>query len=133
MKSILTTLAVAVLATTATQIFAQEPVKAASPIATPAMAVTPTPPPGPAFAAPNLSPSGVRSLAANCAACHGTNGNSAGGAIPGLAGADKEYLIAQMKLFKDGKRVATLMHQISKGYSDAEVSALADYFAAQKK
>ena len=58
-----------------------------------------TPPPIP-FAASNLTPLGVRALAANCAACHGTNGNSAGGAIPGLAGANKEYFVAQMKAFK---------------------------------
>ncbi len=94
---------------------------------------TTTPPPSPAFAAPNLTPSGVRSLAANCAACHGTNGNSVGGAVAGLAGLDKDYFVNQMKLFKEGKREATLMHQIAKGYSDAEISALAGYFSTQKK
>jgi cytochrome subunit of sulfide dehydrogenase len=99
-----------------------------------AQAPAPTPaPPAPAFAAPNLSPSGVRSLAANCAACHGTNGNSVGGAVAGLAGLDKDYFVNQMKLFKEGKREATLMHQIAKGYSDAEISALAGYFSTQKK
>ena len=97
---------------------------------TPAAAAPPAPIP---FAASNLTPLGVRSLAANCAACHGTNGNSAGGAIPGLAGMNKDYFVIQMKAFKEGKREATLMHQISKGYSDAEVVAIAEYFAAQKK
>ena len=90
------------------------------------------PPPIP-FAVSNLTPLGVRALAANCAACHGTNGNSAGGAIPGLAGSNKEYFVAQMKAFKEGKREATVMHQIAKGYSDAEIAAVADFFAAQKK
>ena len=71
--------------------------------------------------------------AANCAACHGTNGVSAGGAIKSLAGDDKDYFVAQMKAFKEGKRDATLMHQIAKGYSDAEIVALAGFFAAQKK
>lgn len=103
-----------------------------------AFAQTPAPaplaPPAPIpFAASNLTPLGVRSLAANCAACHGTNGNSAGGAVPGLAGMNKDYFVLQMKSFKEGRREATLMHQISKGYSDAEVVAMADYFAAQKK
>ena len=92
----------------------------------------PTPVP-PAFAAPNLTAGGVRSLAANCAACHGTNGKSVGGAIPGLAGLNKEYFINQVKAFREGKREATIMHQISKGYSDAEMAALADYFGAQQK
>jgi cytochrome subunit of sulfide dehydrogenase len=90
-------------------------------------------PPAPAFAASNITPNGARSLAANCAACHGTNGNSAGGAIAGLAGMNQDYLVGQMKLFKEGKREATVMHQIAKGYSDAEVTAIANYFAAQKK
>lgn len=91
-----------------------------------------TPPSPPVFAAPNLTPAGIRSMAANCAACHGTNGYSAGGAIPGLAGRGKEDFITQIKAFKEGKREATVMHQIAKGYSDAEIAALADYFSAQK-
>ncbi len=108
------------------------------------LAQTPAPAPAPApvsitapppipFAAANLTPLGVRALAANCAACHGTNGNSAGGAVPGLAGANKDYFVAQMKAFKEGKREATVMHQIAKGYTDAEIAAIADFFAAQKK
>jgi cytochrome c553 len=72
-------------------------------------------------------------MAATCSACHGTNGQSVGGAIAGLAGMNKEYFVTQMKLFKDGKREATLMHQIAKGYTDAEIAAMADFFAAQKR
>jgi cytochrome subunit of sulfide dehydrogenase len=110
---------------------AQTPAPAPAP--TPAPAPAPAAAPAPAFAASNLSPTGVRSLAANCAACHGTNGVSAGGAIAALAGMNKEYFVNQMKLFKEGKREATLMHQIAKGYSDAEIAALAQYFSEQKK
>lgn len=96
----------------------------------PAAAVAPPPIP---FAPSNLTPLGVRALAANCAACHGTNGKSAAGSVvPGLAGRDAEYFITQMANFKNGTRQATLMHQISKGYTDAEIKAMADYFAAQK-
>ena len=90
-------------------------------------------PSAPVFANANLTPLGVRSLAANCAACHGTNGASVGGAIAGLAGMNKEYLFNQMKLFKEGKRDATIMQQIAKGYNDAEINALAAYFSVQKK
>ena len=103
---------------------AQTPAPAAAPVA----ASPPIP-----FAAANLTPLGARSLAANCAACHGTNGNSAGGAIPGLAGMNKEYFLNQLKAFKEGKREATVMHQIARGYSDAEMAVLGDYFSAQKK
>ena len=38
-----------------------------------------------------------------------------------------------MQAFKRGKRPATVMHQIAKGYSDAQIDALAAYFAAQQK
>ena len=115
---------------------AQTPVPSVPVVTTAAPATSPaapTAPPAPAFAAPNLTPKGVRSMAATCAACHGTNGVSVGGALAGLAGLNKDYFVLQMKNFKEGKRDATLMHQISKGYSDAEINAMADYFAAQKR
>jgi cytochrome c553 len=76
----------------------------------------------------------VQSLAATCAQCHGTNGVAvAGSSITSLAGLDKAYTVAQMKAFKAGARPATIMHQLSKGYSDAQIEVLATYFAAQKK
>ena len=76
----------------------------------------------------------VKSLAATCANCHGTNGRAVeGSSVVSIAGLDKAYMIAQMKAFKDGTRPATIMHQLSKGYSDAQIETLATYFAAQKK
>lgn len=73
----------------------------------------------------------ARSLAATCTGCHGTNGVSAGG-MPALAGADKQRTITLMKEFRDGKRPATVMHQHAKGYTDAQIEAIAGWFAAQK-
>ncbi len=76
----------------------------------------------------------TKSLAATCANCHGTNGVAVtGSSITSLAGLDRAYTIAQMKAFKAGTRPATVMHQLSKGYSDAQIETLATYFAAQKK
>lgn len=69
-------------------------------------------------------------LAANCANCHGTAGRSAG-AMPSLAGQKKEELVARMMDFRDGKRAATIMHQLAKGYSDAQIELIAGYFARQ--
>jgi len=73
----------------------------------------------------------ARNMASSCAACHGTNGNSVGGA-PRLAGLDKTYFITAMKDFKSGARPATVMNKHAKGYSDAEFEQLASFFAAQK-
>ncbi len=76
----------------------------------------------------------TRGLAATCANCHGTDGKSVqGSSVAPLAGMDRAYLSAQLKAFKSGARPATVMHQISKGYSDAQIETLAEYFAAQKK
>ena len=76
----------------------------------------------------------AQSLAATCAACHGTQGRAVEGAsVPGLAGLPAVYMVEQMKAFQSGARQATVMHQIAKGYGDAQVEQLAAYFAAQKK
>ena len=76
----------------------------------------------------------VKSLAATCANCHGTNGKAVeGSSVVSIAGLDRAYMVAQMKAFKAGTRPATIMHQLSKGYSDAQIETLATYFAEQKK
>ena len=72
-----------------------------------------------------------RDIAANCANCHGTDGRSRG-AIPAIAGQDKEYLVQQLKDFRDGKRPSTIMQQLSKGYTDAQIEAAAAYLASRK-
>lgn len=73
----------------------------------------------------------ARYLAANCANCHGTLGVATGG-LPSLAGLKKDYFIEQMKNFKEGKRPATIMHQLAKGYTDEQIAAMADFFSKQK-
>ena len=76
----------------------------------------------------------VKSLAATCANCHGTNGKAIeGSSVVTIAGLDRAYFISQMTAFKTGARPATIMHQLSKGYSDAQIETLATYFAALKK
>ena len=75
----------------------------------------------------------VRSLAATCANCHGTDGHSVTKEVVSLAGLPKDYLVAQMKAFRDGARPATIMPQIAKGYSDAQIEALADYFSRRPR
>jgi cytochrome subunit of sulfide dehydrogenase len=82
------------------------------------------------IAAPSLE---MRSLAATCSGCHGTEGNAVQGeTMVRLAGLPKDYIVLQMLAFREGKRPATVMHQISKGYSPEQIEALATYFAAKK-
>ena len=73
----------------------------------------------------------VKVWAAACANCHGTDGRAQPGMIP-LAGRGAADLTRAMMEFKAGTRPATIMHQISKGYSDEQIQQLAAYFAAQK-
>ena len=75
-----------------------------------------------------------RATAAMCSNCHGTDGRTVeGSAIPSLVGMPKEYHILQMKAFKDGSRPATVMHQITKGLTDAQIDTIANYYAALKR
>jgi cytochrome subunit of sulfide dehydrogenase len=71
-------------------------------------------------------------LAANCANCHGSDGNAQGAGSWPLAGKSKSYIVEQMAAFKSGTRQATIMHQISKGYSDDQIALMAEYFSKQK-
>ena len=76
---------------------------------------------------------GARNLAASCAICHGTDGRAATkDAIP-LAGVPQDHIATQIRAFRDGKRPATVMHQIAKGYSDEQIDQLASWFASQKR
>lgn len=74
----------------------------------------------------------VRSLAASCAGCHGTHGVAQQG-MESLAGKPKDDMLRKMLDFKTGKKPATVMHQLSKGYTDEQLDQLAGYFAALKK
>ena len=72
---------------------------------------------------------GPAMLADACAPCHGTDGESPG-AIPALAGKSSSYIVQRMLEFKAGARESTVMQRIAKGYTDGELVALAQHFAA---
>jgi cytochrome subunit of sulfide dehydrogenase len=73
----------------------------------------------------------IRVWAAACASCHGTNGQAQPG-MATLAGRNQAELQKILLEYKAGTRPATLMHQISKGYTDEQLGQIAGYFAAQK-
>jgi sulfide dehydrogenase cytochrome subunit len=76
---------------------------------------------------PNLA----RNLAATCTNCHGTDGVSAGG-TESLAGMDKDSLVRKLHDFKSGAKSGTIMPELAKGYTDAQLELIAGWFAAQK-
>jgi len=49
--------------------------------------------------------------------------------MPALAGLARERIAAELRAFREGSRAGTVMPQIAKGYSDAQIDALAAYFS----
>lgn len=73
----------------------------------------------------------VRSWAASCSNCHGTQGRAQEG-MQRLAGMSAAELSRKMLDFKNNRAPATVMHQLAKGYTDEQIAAIAAYFASQK-
>lgn len=65
-----------------------------------------------------------------CAACHGGEGISPTGIWPNLAGQKEEYLLAQIKAFKDGTRVNAQMAPMVANLSDEDMANLAAYYSS---
>ncbi len=79
-------------------------------------------------------PLALRSLAATCAQCHGTDGRAAADSlVPALAGQPAEQLLAKLTAYRNGSAAATVMTQIARGYSETQLRALAAYFAARPR
>jgi len=78
----------------------------------------------------NLTESGIgETIGVTCYGCHGYNGVSQG-AVPSLKG--HKDVAQALKDFKSGKRSGTIMDRIAKGYSDSDIEAVGNYFAAMK-
>ena len=87
---------------------------------------------GPAAAQdPLVTRTQARNLAATCTGCHGTNGKALDAMKP-LAGLPADRLLAQLADYRSGAAPATVMHQITKGFSDEQLQLIASHFAAQK-
>ena len=84
-----------------------------------------------AAAQPDADTDLARDIAATCASCHGTNGVSRGG-IESLAGKSKGDIAGKMQAFKSGAKPGTIMPQLAKGYTDAQIELAAGWLAAQK-
>ncbi|MEG0414063.1 MAG: c-type cytochrome [Comamonas sp.] len=87
----------------------------------------------PASAAAGLRVQDISVLAGTCANCHGPNGQSTGG-IPSLRGVGERHLLQRMQAFKTGTASdATVMTRLMKGYDDAQIQALAQWFSKEAK
>ncbi len=66
-------------------------------------------------------------LALSCASCHGTDGESVG-IMPGFHGKSASYLQTALMEFKNDERYSTVMGRHAKGYTDEEITLIAEYF-----
>ena len=71
-----------------------------------------------------------RGKARQCAVCHGPLGVSSAPDAPNLAGQPRVYLEAQLKAFRDGKRVHQVMTVIARPLTDADISDLAQWYSS---
>lgn len=95
---------------------------------------------------------GANMLTDTCVACHGSDGNSVGPAIPNLAGISPNYMMGAMLAYKyddEDKleevidadpdfedvevfpRYSTIMGRIAKGYTEEEIKQIATYFSEE--
>ena len=67
---------------------------------------------------------------ARCSVCHGDAGETAGEDFPRLSGQHETYLAKQLRDFQAGTRTGLMVRQ-ARGLSEAEITAIARYYAAQ--
>lgn len=69
-----------------------------------------------------------------CVRCHGPDGNGVGAIFPGLAAQPATYLVAQLRAWRAGARANDtlgLMRAVAGKLTDAEITALANFYATQ--
>lgn len=71
-----------------------------------------------------------KSKSAICAACHGNKGISMIPMYPNLAGQKEQYLVLQIKAFRDGDRKNMVMSPMASSLSDTDIANLSAYYAS---
>ena len=69
--------------------------------------------------------------AAACSGCHPAK-PGVDTPVPRLVGRPAAQIVAAMDDFRAGKRAATIMDRVAKGFTEDEIKAIAAWFAAQK-
>lgn len=69
--------------------------------------------------------------AESCTGCHAPAAH--GTSIPAIDGRQAQELAAALHAFRSGERHATVMGRISKGFSPAELDAIAAWFAESRR
>jgi cytochrome c553 len=70
--------------------------------------------------------------ASSCSGCHPVS-RSVDTPVKRLVGAKAADIVSAVQEFRSGKRPATVMDRIAKGFTDDEIKAIADWYGAQKE
>lgn len=73
-----------------------------------------------------------KTKSAACVACHGVDGNSVNPIWPKIAGQSRQYIVKQLKLFKNRVRINPLMNPQTAALSEQDMQDLGAYFESQK-
>lgn len=76
-------------------------------------------------------PEAGKTKAAQCAACHGADGNSLAPTFPKIAGQGEKYLLKQLQEIKEGVRPVAQMAGQLDNMSDQDLQDIASYYATQ--
>lgn len=77
------------------------------------------------FSAAEIGPPG----ASSCTGCHVAAARSS--SIPPIAGRPAAETAAALREFRNGSRPATVMDRIARGFTQAELDAIAEHFATE--
>jgi cytochrome c553 len=85
---------------------------------------------------PEASKAAAKLATETCSSCHGPGGQSKNPTFPVLAAQNRDYIVAQLTAFREhtrGEQAAhDFMYGMARALTDAQIHALAEYFAAQK-
>lgn len=77
-------------------------------------------------------PTAGQQWAERCNKCHGPNIDNPAMVTPHLEGQPVAYLVKALKDYREGKRVQSAMHAMGAPLSDADIQAIAEYYAGQQ-
>jgi len=66
-----------------------------------------------------------------CSGCHPAT-TRVTSPVPRLLGLDQAAIVKAMQDFRSGQRAGTVMDRIAKGFTDAEIQAIAAWYATQR-
>jgi sulfide dehydrogenase cytochrome subunit len=81
------------------------------------------------FALPLAAQAEAPLAAEGCLGCHGPEGRGGAPGAAAINGRGQAEMIAILTAFRANERPGTIMGRIARGYTEAEIAAIAEYFS----